>query len=479
MKQFKCLALLFLFISAMAYAKPIPNYTAATVAGNYYNQTYSKTAQTVTLAYTERDADGQAVYYVFNINTNDGFVIVSAEDAGHAIIGSSDYGQYVVPTDNNTIGFWMNRRKSEIIAMRTANVQASSTITAEWNSYINNTPVNTHMAQSSVSPLLGPDGKGIRWNQSPYFNYLCPGSPSKSVTGCVATAMGQIMKYWQYPSVGIDSSCYYDEEPYYQENYGELCEQFDTCHYIWSEMPNFITSNNYQIARLLYDCGVSVDMDYSPSESSSYALGRSPSALNSYPAYFGYDASTIQGVIQSKYTPSAWSSLIKNELNNGRPVQYQGADSAYGGHSWVCDGYDVNGNFHMNWGWGGYDNGYFNPAALTPANTGYNFSYANVGAIIGIEPPPGALAVAQVPANQPSIKVYPNPGNGLFNLEITNLTGNPQISVYNVLGQQVYTATLTGTQTTLNLVAQPKGIYIYRVMSETGNPISTGKLVIE
>lgn len=476
MKQFKCLVASFLLVSAMASANPVTQATAATVAQNYYTQNYSSPIQTITLAYTERDANGQAVYYVFDINATDGFVIVSAEDAGYPIIGSSNSGQYVIPVNNDNIGFWMNTRKSEIIAMRTANIQASADVRDEWNAYINNTTRNTHQPQSSVSPLLGMDNSAnaIRWSQSPFYNALCP---QGSVTGCVATAMGQIMRYWKYPSTGTSNWCYYDQPPTYQENYGELCDEFDTVHYIWSAMPTAISSSNYEIAKLLYDCGVSVDMDYSPSESSSYVMGHTRSALNSYPTYFGYNASTIQGVLQSKYATSAWASLIENELNNGRPVQYQGADSAYGGHSWVCDGYNTSGQFHMNWGWAGQDNGYYAPAKLAPTGSGYNFSYANVGAIIGIEPP-GALGVAEVSA-QPSIKVYPNPSNGMFNVEITSLTGNPQITVYNVLGQQVYGSKLNVTQTTLNLGAQPKGVYIYRVMDENGNPISTGRLVIE
>ncbi len=359
--------------------------------------------------------------------------------------------------------------------MRAANIQASADVTAEWSTYINNTPRNTHQAQSAVGPLLGPDASGIRWSQSPDYNALCP---QGSVTGCVATTMGQIMRYWKYPNVGVGQWCYIDQPPTYQENYGQLCDEFDTVHYDWSAMPNAISAPNYAIAKLLYDCGVSVDMDYSPSESSSYVLGHSQSALNSYPTYFGYDATTIKGVLQSKYTAAAWSSLVENELNNGRPIQYQGADSIYGGHSWVCDGYDVNGNFHMNWGWAGQDNGYYPANELAPHGSGYDFSFQNVGAIIGIKPPGVPLGVAEVSAT-PSIKVYPNPSNGIFNVEIGSLTGNPQIAVYTVLGQEVYSSRLTSTQTTLNLVAQPKGIYLYRVMNESGSPISTGKIVIE
>jgi len=472
MKKIKYLTASLLLLTAIVGAKPVIQSTAATVAQNFYSQTYQSNAGTLTLAYTEYSSDGQAVYYVFNIGSDNGFVIVSAENAGSPIIGSSNTGHYVIPTANNNIGFWMNSRKSEIVAMRTSNVQATADVTAEWNTYINNTPRNTHQALSVVvSPLLG----NITWDQSPFYNAMCP---HNSVTGCVATCMAQIMKYWSYPSVGLSYTCYYDEPPTFTENYGELCATFDTSNYVWSAMPDKLTSANSQVAKLMYDCGVSVSMNYSPSESGAYVMGPAPSAQNSYVEYFNYDPTTIAGKMQSHYTTANWIALIENELNNKRPVEYEGNDSAYGGHTWVCDGYLNNNQLHMNWGWSGYDNGYFTSTDLAPQNTGYDFSYSGVGALIGIEPPVNALGVAKISGNQ-SIKVYPNPSNGTFNVELESVSGNPQIIVYNVLGQPVYSSKLTNVQTSLNLGNQAKGVYLYRIMNENGSPISTGRLVIE
>lgn len=478
MKKFKCLAASLLLFTAITNAKPVTPATAATVAGNYYGQLYNTDAQTLTLTYTEYDANGQPVYYVYNVGTENGFVIVSAEDAGSPIIGSSNTGHYVIPTAANNVGYWMNRRKKEIIAMRAANLQATTEVTAEWNGYINNTK-NTHQAMSSVSPLLGINNTAITWDQSPYYNADCPGG---SVTGCVATAMAQIMKYWSYPSVGLGQWCYYDDQAHgYSENYGQLCATFDTSNYVWSEMPYKVTSPNAQVAKLMYDCGVSVDMDYTPTGSGAFVLSyhNSPSAQTSYVTYFNYNPSTIQGALEARYSASAWISLLENELNNKRPVQYQGTDSVYGGHSWVCDGYNNSNQLHMNWGWNGSDDGYYNATDLAPSNSGYNFSDEDVGALIGIEPPAGVLSVDQVAAANPSVKLYPNPSNGLFHVDLENVTGNPQIIVYNVLGQPVYSAKLTSIQNNLNLGNQPKGVYIYRVINENGNPISTGRLVIE
>jgi hypothetical protein len=470
MKKIKYLVASFLILTAVANANPVLQEKAATVAGNFYGQTYHKAAGTLTLAYTERSSDGQAVYYVYNVGSSEGFVIVSAEDAGYPIIGSSDVGQYVVPPANNNLGYWMGLRKKEIIGMRTQNIKENTDVAETWKAYINNTPRNTHQAMSAVLPLLG----SITWDQSPYYNAMCPGG---SVTGCVATAMAQIMKYWSYPSVGLSQTCYYDETAYgFSENYGQLCATFDTSNYNWAAMPNRVTSANAQVAKLMYDCGVSVNMDYSPTGSGAFVTGRAPSAQNSYVQYFNYYKWSINGLTQSR--DANFVTAIKNELNHNRPVQYQGTDSVYGGHSWVCDGYNSSGDLHMNWGWSGASDGYYSPTDLAPASSPYNFSDQGVGVIIGIEPPSAALGVAPT-VNATTFRVYPNPSNGIFNVQLESATGTSQITVYNVLGQQVYFSKLTTVQTSINLSSQPKGVYIYKVLNENGESISTGRLVIE
>jgi hypothetical protein len=470
MRKIKYLVASLFLMSAMANANPVPEHTASVVAANFYKQTYSIDAGVLRLAYTETSSDGQALYYVYNVGSENGFVIVSAEDAGYPVIASSTTGHYVVPTTNNNVGWWMGKRKNEIISMRANNIQANSDVTAEWNNYINNTARNTHQAMVGVAPLCQ-----TTWDQSPYYNQNCPGG---SVTGCVATAMAQIMKYWAYPAVGTGSWCYYDEiSSGDQENYGELCATFDTSHYAWSAMPNSVTSLNREVAKLMYDCGVSVDMDYSPSGSGSIVIGAAPSAQNSYVEYFGYYQWSIQGVMQNSYTKTQWLNMLENELNNGRPIQYEGQDPNNGGHSWVCDGYNSSNQLYMNWGWSGTDDAYYTYNDLAPTGSGDDFSQ-EVGALIGIMPAYKGLGVAKV-SNNTSLKVYPNPSNGIFNVELESVTGNPQISVYNVLGQEVYTSKITNVQTSLNLSNQAKGVYMYRILNENGDSISTGRLIIQ
>jgi len=385
MKKIQTLLIAFVFGVYQLMANPVSSSVAKTVAWGFYTQNSQITSPNLSLAYTEM-SNGQPVYYIFNVNTNDGFVIVSAEDATHPILGYSTTGQYVVPEKGNNIDFWMQTKKGQILSIRSKNYTASSDIADEWTSYANNqTPQhavrNTHNVMSFVLPLCQ-----STWNQSPYYNAYCPGG---SVTGCVATAMSQIMRYWQYPAHGIGQNCYDDIPPAYSDNWGMQCADFDTSNYVWSAMPLNVSSNNNEVAKLNYDCGVSVDMDYTPSGSGAEVLGGYPSAQYSYVNYFGYNAATLTGAYESSYSSSAWANIIENELNNSRLVQYAGFDATYGGHTWVCDGYNTNNDFHMNWGWNGADDGYYSVDSLNPSP----YDFINSEQILyGIEPPP-ALAL--------------------------------------------------------------------------------------
>jgi len=373
-----------LTLSFATSANPVTKQTAQTVATNFYNQTFKSSVPNFTLVYTENANDGQPAYYVFNVNTNNGFVIVSAEDAAHPILGYSNKGHYVIPTNNNNVAWWMNCRKQEIEYARTNNVSASSDISSEWTGYINNTAIKrTHsvMLVQGVNPLLQ-----STWDQSPYYNDMCPGG---SVTGCVATAMAQILRYWSYPSHGHGYSGYREKLiDGFANDYGYMEADYDSSNYVWPAMPYNVSNTNNEVAKLMYDCGVSVDMNYSPNGSGAWVItGDYPvCSQNSYVKYFGYNPATIKGVYESNYTYANWIALIENELNNNRPVQYVGNDSIKNeGHTWVCDGYDVNNNFDMNWGWSGYDDGYYSPQALDVI--GYQLNWWNE-AVIGIEPPP-------------------------------------------------------------------------------------------
>jgi PKD repeat protein len=527
-----------LFISAVKGAT-VDSIIAKIVAANFYTQNYQVKNPSLSLVYTETSTEGIAEYYVYNVIPFNGFIIVSAEDAAHPVIGYSNERYYSTQNISPEFAFWMQHYKKQIAYIRVHNTKPTAIIKNEWTAYKNNLPVNSdHRVSGSVNPLLH-----TIWAQAPHYNYTCPGA---CVAGCIATAMAQIMKYWAYPPHGIGTNRYNDPP------YDTLYANFDTTLYDWAAMPSNVTSNNPSVATLMYDCGVSVDMSYTPASSAATMItGDYPvCSQTAYVQYFGYNGSTIQGLYRSSYSDASWIALIENELNNGRPVQYAGQGNQ-GGHSWVCDGYNASGDFHMNWGWaGGYD-AYFNVNALNPDAIPLDSAQE---ILIGIEP---AGAVADFYANplvvragdtvkfidysigwapvtawqwampgsanisstsQNPIVVYPTPGTynvsetagsikgsnmltrnnyitvldnntvnvypainvGTFTVQLHDgsLTkSNLVFSLYNELGQKVYTTTLTQYITPVSLFLQ-HGIYIYRSFDSSGKPVCTGKMVI-
>ncbi|HXB39279.1 MAG TPA: C10 family peptidase [Bacteroidia bacterium] len=377
-------------VTSMAFAKPVTPADAQKVAEGFMKQVaMGKFAVGLTLKYTEISKTGTPLYYVFGFPTT-GFIIISADDAAHPIIGYSTTGNYVTPDKNSTIGHWMEIRKKELASIPVLNAQPNNEINREWAGDFT-TAASYRQGNQSVAASVAPLCQ-TTWNQNggggvPYNN-LCPGG---SVTGCVATAMSQIMRFWSYPAMGTGSSSYT------AGSYGTLSCNYGATTYNWSNMP--LNSSNADVALISYQTGVSVEMNYSPSGSGAYVItGDNPvCAQASFVNYFNYDPNTIQGLYRSSYTDPNWIALLENELTAGRPVQYVGSDPNQGGHTWVCDGFDASNNFHMNWGWGGSDDGFFSINNLLTTNGGFNPSQ-NHEALIGIQPKVTVAVDAGIPS---------------------------------------------------------------------------------
>ena len=401
MKKFTYSFIALVLGTNLIVAKPVAVSPAQNLARVFYQQSSSKAITSLYIAHTETTLGGDPLYYVFNVNANDGFVIVAADDAAHPIIGYSHEGQYVLPENNSNMDYFMKSRAKEIAAIRAQNVPTDNLITKEWSGNFGNNNSNNRVINSdaSINTVVTPLCQ-TTWNQSPNYNALCPGG---SVTGCVATAMAQIMKYWNYPNTGTGSSSYCDcTSMGFQMTYGTLTANYAAATYSWNLMPNSIGGANPAIATLMSHCGISVDMDYSPSGSGAWVItSDNPiSAQNSYTTYFKYDPTTIQGLMRNYYTDPNWIALLEGELNIGRPVQYAGYETNGEGHTWVVDGYDASNNFHMNWGWGGSDNGYYALGLLNP--NPFDFSLGHE-ALVGIRPLPYAnfsMAANQICAGQ-------------------------------------------------------------------------------
>ncbi|MDB5282258.1 MAG: Peptidase family protein [Bacteroidota bacterium] len=390
MKKSHLLLVLAIIYNLRLSANVVSVQQAQTVALTFYKANVANAARNAgaVLQYTKTEIDNTVDFYVFDI-TPKGFVIVSATDNMEPVLAYSSESNFDASVaQRKGVAYWMTQTAAKIYGGIQQQVPADARISSLWSTYQQG--LNPGIAKSGVvTPLVA-----TTWNQEPYYNQLCPFNTTdnqRAVTGCVATAMAQIMKKWNFPAHGTGSFSYTDAPPSFSNNYGAQSANFANTTYNWTNMPNSIGAANTDIATLMYHCGVSVAMDYGDDNqggSGAYVLQSeagtgNPCAQKSYATYFGYNAATMQGVRQSNYTAAAWVTLLENELSAGRPIQYEGFDPGVGGHTWVCDGFDANNMFHMNWGWGGYDNGYFVITNLNPNPYVFN---SNDAALIGIQP---------------------------------------------------------------------------------------------
>lgn len=325
------------------------------------------------------DEAARTFFRVYNAEDR-GFVIVAADDLVLPVLAWSDQGALDPSALPVNMSKWLDGYANEIRHAILADGPPAAEVAAAWQRLLTGgTPAARD--DRDVSPLLS-----TIWNQSPHYNAQCPGG---SVSGCVATAMAQIMKYHAHPAQGAGF------HSYSAPNYGTQSANFGATTYNWGAMPNNVTSANSAVATLMYHCGVSVDMQYSPQVSNAYLLtNASPiqhCAEYAMRTYFNYHGD-MQGVHRDSYGEAQWIALMKAELDASRPVLYAGFGSG-GGHAFICDGYNNSNFFHFNWGWGGMADGYFQVGALNPGSTGtgggtggYN---SGQQALIGIRPATG------------------------------------------------------------------------------------------
>ena len=322
------------------------------------------------LAYT---ADANR-FYVFDRSERPGFVIVAGDDRLPQVLGYSTTGTF--DSDNLPLPMqdWMAEMNREI-----AYLQSHSG--AKAHKPIPRTP---------VEPLMT-----TFWDQGWPYNMLCPtygSNATLAVTGCVATAMAQIMNYHECPVRGTGSHSYNcnvnDSDPTF------LSVDFSQSVYAWDKMLDYYDGNSdeescYAVAKLMFDAGVSIDMGYGSSSGASEVA-----VLKALTRYFGY-SSRHYLLSRDLYGADEWDQLLVDEINAGRPMLYCGytyTQGSIGGHAFVFDGVDADGLFHVNWGWGGSSDGYFMVSLLAPGQ-GMNFKYGQ-DCIFGIVP---AAAADEVP----------------------------------------------------------------------------------
>lgn len=318
-----------------------------------------------TLAYTE-EAEGKEMVYVFN-NSN-GFILTGADDNMEALLGYSDNGKFDYDSAPPALKWWIGQ-------------YASQAYTALYNEAVTlSQPQNANYKVSRPAiPYLVQTG----WGQQKPFNLQCPKiGEDLCVTGCVATAMAQIVKYHGYPAVGIGQHSYEWNGEEVSFDYSATTFRYDAM--LDSYLSASIFEQKTAVATLMKACGVAVDMDYGTDASSATDCFIAYALRN----YFGYDNAT-RYLLREFFSDQEWEDLIYAELEQNRPVIY-GGQAPHGGHQFICDGYDGNGLFHINWGWNFLGDGYYSLNSLEPeiqGTGGFEGGYnSNQAIVCGIQP---------------------------------------------------------------------------------------------
>ena len=294
------------------------------------------------LAYTFRADNGMATAYVFNFDG--GFVVVSADDCYHPILGYSDHGNFDYDNAPDGLLFMLGEVTREIAQCVAENIPMTSDVVCQWKNLEEYGLLNPGKNIALVGPLVQ-----TKWDQgAPYNMYVPNGWP----TGCVATAMAQLMKYWEWPIQGTGEHSYQWMGQTLTANFGETT-------YDWANMVNVYSTGNITpenkeaVAILMSHCGISVDMMYASDGSGAFSPDV-PIAINNYFSYS--DRATY--ITKAGYSYDEWIALLKSNLDQHIPLYYSGQGTD-GGHAFICHGYDNDGLFYFNWGWGGSSDGWF------------------------------------------------------------------------------------------------------------------------
>ncbi len=326
-------------------------------------------------------------YYIYNTQGDAGFIIIAGDDRAGTLLGYTDRGHYNEAELPDPLRQLLADYSQQIQALDSADACTTQMQPAKVAA--------AHPSRTYVAPLLG-----TLWNQKDPYNALCPiynksdgtSSGTRSATGCVATALAQMMAYYKYPKATVA------DIPSYTFTSGGKSIKMDAIAkgttIDWANITNTYsttstTAQKNAVANLMLMVGTGCEMVYGAASASNMQTG-----VQLLHSKMGYDE-TIRNVRRESYTQEEWTNMLYTEVAEGRPVGYRANSPSGGGHAFVIDGYDTADLFHVNWGWGGSGNGFFRisvlyqsePTAVSTANTkGYSTLQE---AIIGVKPNDG------------------------------------------------------------------------------------------
>lgn len=503
------LATALLMVGMAAMAEPVSQKRAMNVAENYVKFHFTTSAVPTgwvpMVATTDITSEvGAENIYVFNYRycpgvysslLVDGFVVVSGDDIAAPILAFSTQGSLKQEDLHPAVLAHLRSYGRQIGTAQAKGEFASPAVESKWEMLEEPQVLESLMAKGdmyddNIPQLLG----GMIWGQGKPYNDKCPGG---SVTGCVATAFGMIMNYWDWPEHGFGMHSYNGADNpaiYGNWTYGEQYADFEHTYYDWAHMDNYAVINSSDtvkeaISTLLYHIGVSLNMNYSPEGSGCWSLPEyamfdtawhlmelAPTIGADYriPRHFGYKYS-YAGMRDSIGNDSLWLAMLYNSLAEGKPVYYAGwaaADNEQGhsgtsGHGYILDGYfsDVHDSnyFHINWGWNGSANAFFKLDAMRPSGSDFTQWH---GAIIGLEPDSSYTGydytyISDLPASNARII-------GQQGRIVVLGAENEAVVVYDIMGRRMGCNSKCGSEWSMAL---KPGIYVVRVGQCAGQKV--------
>ncbi len=359
MKKLLLLSLLTLACTVQAMAEKVSEQEAHKIAQQFFAPDKGL-AKSMTAPASLQLAHTSTSYYAFNRGENNGYILVATDDCfSKEILGFADKGTFDTNNMPDNMRWWL----SEYDRALDATLKAGGNKTSKG---VKLNAVQTERA--NIEPLLS-----CTWGQGDPYNALCPiYDGGRCITGCVATAVAQLLYYHKYPEVGEGSHEY--EWKVNDVSQGMLSTDFSQHTYNYDVMVDDYSESTPQasrdaVAQLMYDAGIASEMIYGRNESYAYFYNAACGFVNN----FKYDKSTIL-LWRNYYEDEEWIDMMYASLASAYPIFYSGQLEQGGGHAFVCDGYR-DGYFHINWGWNGYSDGYFLIDGMTPDGyeSGYNF----------------------------------------------------------------------------------------------------------
>lgn len=362
MKKFTLLASLLMFITMSYAVNVIPVEDAMKASKNFLSERIgmAKASQMeLTLVNTEYAPDGTPATYRFRVGDN-GFMVVSASDLTNPVLAYSLESNF----ENGTGADLYMERYAKEVSYLMSNPAAALSTRNSWNHYLaSNFKPYSAKGNPCVEPLVT-----TRWTQEQFYNAMCPYNPQntyaedhRTPVGCVALTMANILYYYRYPDHGYGIVTYIPKEIENNEviyTYPRQTVNYSQATYDYDAITDRLENYNGELAKLLYQCGVSVRMSYGHDGSGS----QSELAMGALQDHFFFSDKAQFRSVSDLASTDDWIALAKGELDAHRPLFFSGQSASAGGHAWIVDGYTTIGSatyFHVNWGWDGSSNGYY------------------------------------------------------------------------------------------------------------------------